>query len=78
MFSLQYLFCMEVWLGLNALGGSGVALSSCETQTFKQGTEVPPAGDAALGCVLPHGCLQEEHRDATGKQKQDVGNQKCT
>lgn len=46
--------------------------------TFKQGAEVSPAGDTALRRELSHGCLQQEHREATDKKKQDVGNQKHT
>lgn len=49
-----------------------------EALTFKQGTEVPPAGDATLGGELSHGCLHEEHWDTTSEQEQDVWDQKCT
>lgn len=51
---------------------------TCNALTFKQGTEVPPAGDAPLGGELSHGCLHQEHRDAARKQEEDVWDQKGT
>lgn len=46
--------------------------------TFKQGTNLPPAGDASLAGELAQGRLQEEDRDATGEQEDHVGNEERT
>lgn len=46
--------------------------------TFKQWTEVPPAGNTPLWCELSHSGLQKEHGNTTRQQEQDIRNQKCT
>lgn len=43
--------------------------------TFEQRTDFPPAGDAALAGVLAQRCLQEEDRNATGEQEDQVGDE---
>lgn len=46
--------------------------------TFKQGTDFSPAGDAPLAGVLAQSYLQEEDRNATGEQEDQVGDEECT
>lgn len=46
--------------------------------TFKQGADLPPAGDAPLTGVLTQGNLQEEDRYAACEQEDQVGNEECT
>lgn len=45
--------------------------------TFKQGTDFSPAGNASLAGVLAQGYLQEEDRNATGEQEDQVGDEEC-
>ena len=51
---------------------------TCVLLTFKQGTDLPPAGDASLAGELAQGRLQEEDGDATGEQEDQVGDEECT
>lgn len=44
--------------------------------TFKQRADFPPAGDSTLTGVLTQCCLQEENRNPTGKQENEVGDKK--
>lgn len=44
--------------------------------TFEKGTDFPPACYTSLTGVLPDSCLHEKQRDATGKQEEDIGDEK--
>lgn len=46
--------------------------------TFKQWTDLPPAGDSTLTGVLTQRRLQEEDRDATSKQEDEVWDEEST
>lgn len=46
--------------------------------TLKDGTNLPPGCDASLASVLAQCCLQEEDRNATGKEEDEVGDEKGT
>lgn len=46
--------------------------------TFKQRTDLPPAGDAPLTGELSQRRLQEEDRDATGEQEDQVRDEERT
>lgn len=46
--------------------------------TSKDGAELLPAGDAALWRELTKGDLQEEDRQTSAKQENEVGDEKCT
>lgn len=46
--------------------------------TFKQGADFPPAGNASLTGVLTQGGLQEEDRDTTGEQEDEIRDEECT
>lgn len=46
--------------------------------TFKQRADFPPAGNASLTGVLTQRCLQEEDRDPTSKQEDEVWYKKGT
>lgn len=46
--------------------------------TFKQRADFSPAGNASLTGVLAQGDLQEEDRNATGEQEDQVGDEECT
>lgn len=58
---------------------NGVLNSRCERRiTFKQWSDLPPAGNASLAGELSQGCLQEEHRYPTGEQEDEVGDEEST
>lgn len=44
-------------------------------QTFSQGAQLPPAGDAALLGMLAHDGLQKEERDAAQHRKYQIRHQ---
>lgn len=46
--------------------------------TSKDGAELLPAGDATLRGELTQGDLQEEDRQTSAKQENEVGDEKCT
>lgn len=46
--------------------------------TLKDGANLPPGCDASLASVLAQRCLQEEDRNATGKEEDEVGDEKGT
>lgn len=46
--------------------------------TLKDGANLPPGCDASLASVLAQCCLQEEDRNATGKEEDEVGDEKGT
>lgn len=46
--------------------------------TFKQGTDLSPAGNASLAGVLAQRRLKEEDGNATGEQEDQVGDEECT
>lgn len=46
--------------------------------TFKDGANLPPGSDASLTGVLPQSSLQEEHRNPTHKQENEVGDEEST
>lgn len=43
--------------------------------TLEQGADLPPGCHAALAGVLAQRHLQEEHRDATGEEEDEVGDE---
>lgn len=59
-------------LGADTLGSGTVLL------TFKDGADLPPGCDASLARVLAQRCLQEEDRNATGKEEDEVGDEEGT
>lgn len=46
--------------------------------TFKEGTDPPPGRHPSLARVLPQRRLQEEHRDPTGEEEDEVGDEEGT
>lgn len=46
--------------------------------TFKEGTNLLPAGNTALFGVLPERCLHEEQRDTAGKEEEYVWDEENT
>lgn len=53
-------------------------MSAPLSDTFKQWTDFPPACNASLAGVLAQGRLQEEDRNATGEQEDQVGDEEGT
>lgn len=54
------------------------ACAACLGLTGEDGAELGPAGDPSLGGVLAQCNLQEEHRQATPKQEDEVRDEKRT
>lgn len=52
--------------------------SGTKLLTLKDGANLPPGCDASLASVLAQRCLQEEDRNATGKEEDEVGDEKGT
>lgn len=50
----------------------------CQGLTSKDGTELGPAGDPSFRCVLAQCDLQEEDRQATPKQEDEVRDEERT
>ena len=54
-----------------------IGSESQRKRTSENGAELLPAGDAALRGELTQGDLQEEDRQASAKQEDEVGDEKC-
>lgn len=53
-------------------------LNQVELLTLKDGADLSPGCDASLASILAQCCLQEEDRNATGKEEDEVGDEKGT
>lgn len=46
--------------------------------TLEEGTDLPPSSNTPLAAVLAQGHLQEEHRDSTAEEEDEVGDKESS